>query len=753
MINLDLTRVALRYHALFLDTDRGNINMAAEATAPVLAFTRRLKENGFCVSEELLRALTAVSTDDLVAITDVINDVMGVKLNWAPLVKGWLVPTGESRADHLVTLLANIFGEGFGFKGTRLPCGHLIPDGTFPLERYNGCPFCGTPFETAGFVYKGQGSKLKELHLFTRDDMERVFNNLLSSTTPLDGTQQDSLKLLLSEFDLPETLCIGMKETTMLVVDELLNRGREEDAARFMTTPTDILRYLWFKKTGRVQIIEPKTLVGHAAKLYYHLWGPLDESASAKEAMRRKLMLKYGRKECRRVASWLNGLTMPAERSAEMMNTKRGMWVRMIHALRLGEYSRRKSFEHLRELLDVFYHQRYTTWQGQVDRLRQANDGKSVLAVLSERPGLFARSLFSTMLRFGKDETLAAFNEVADQLPARLLLSLGNAAELYFNAKGTRLARPITGGAKTIAPNKLLSLYSDEELKAMAADVEGIYKASMRRRFAAMPAEGKTIYIDPQLMHIPMSVGDRASSIQDTSCALTGTRFQVEGDRVRLFMQWGKGLHAAPIDMDLSCRVTFVKEEPAECAYYNLTCCGCKHSGDIRSIPEMVGTAEYIEISLPELQEHDARYVIFTCSAYSVGALSPNLVVGWMNSQYPMKVSEKKGVAYDPSCVQHAVRVSHENAIKSMVFGVLDVQKREIIWLELPFTAQTLRGCSTATVEALLQRLEAKTSIGELLKLKAEVQGLTLVDDATEADEAYTYNWALDTAAVSNLLL
>ena len=110
---------------------------------------------------------------------------MGVDLNWAPLVKGWNVPTGESVADHLVTLLANIFGEEAGFKGTTLPCGHLIPEGTFPLERYNGCPFCGRPFVTAGFVYKGQGSKLKELRLFTDDDMKQVFHGGTCAKTVL----------------------------------------------------------------------------------------------------------------------------------------------------------------------------------------------------------------------------------------------------------------------------------------------------------------------------------------------------------------------------------------------------------------------------------------------------------------------------------------------------------------------------------------------------------------------------------------
>ncbi|MGM9841815.1 MAG: hypothetical protein ACI31D_06410 [Candidatus Limisoma sp.] len=433
------------------------------------------------------------------------------------------------------------------------------------------------------------------------------------------------------------------------------------------------------------------------------------------------------------------------------MNPKRGMWVRMIRALRLGEYSRKNGFDHLAEILDVFYKQDYTTWQGRVDKARSENDADTVLTLLKERPGLFARCLFATMLRFESEKVISAFNEIADKLPARLLLSLGNAAERYFAPNETRIARPITGVIREIEPNKLLALYSDEERNAMIKAVYILYRDSMRKRFAAQQTEAKTIYIDKTLYNIPISVGDRATTIQDTSCALMGTRFQVEGDAVRLFLQWGKGLHAQHLDMDLSCRITYPNKFE-DCAFYNLTCTGAKHSGDIQRIPELVGTAEYIELSLPELETAGARYAIFTCNAYTVGSLSPNLVVGWMDSAFPMKICADNGVAYAPACVQHMVRISEEDLTKGLVFGVLDVAKREIIWLEMSFTSQTLQNLNNANIEALLRRLEAKLSIGELLEMKAEAQRLTLAETADTADEAYTYEWALNPAEVTKLL-
>ena len=761
MIDKSLVRVALRYKAIYLDVDRNGIDMNSSVSVPVVAFTKRLCENGFCVSEELLHALNAVSADELSQITKCINDVMGTNLNWASLVKGWNVPTCETRANHLVTFLANILGEKFGVKGTTLPCGHFIPEGTFPLERYNGCPFCGTAFNTADFVYKGQGSKLKELSLFTDKDMTDILVSLLTSATPLDETQKDSLGLLLGAYDMPD-VDIAMKETAMIATKFLIEKGKAEEAQKNLKSPTDVLRYLWYEKTGLVQIVEPKTLIAHASRLNADMWGARQMfawstnretvDAESKRLMKIKLMLKYDRKACLRVAKWLNNLPMSTLAAVECMNPKRGMWVRMIRALRLGEYSRKKGFEHLKDLLDVFYKQSYETWQGKVDAARKRNDALTTFSLLKQRPGLFARCLFATMLRFGNEDTLNAFEEIADNVPARLLLSLGNAAETYFTPNAVRLARPLTGGTHPILANPMVALFSEAELKDMQKSVDNLYRSSMRRRFKNVQNENKTIYIDPKLYDIPVSVGDRSTTIQDTSCALMGTKFSVEGDAVRLFLQWGKGLHAQPLDMDLSCRISYAEGKTEECAFYNLTCAGAKHSGDIRNIPEMVGTAEYIELSLPELETAGAQYVTFTCNAYTAGSLSPNLIVGWMDSVYPMKISEKTGVAYDPSCVQHMVRISESNFAKGLVFGVLDVKAREIIWLEMPFTAQTLRGADRTSVEALLKRLNNKMTVGELLFMKADCQGLEIVNNVRDADESYTYEWALNPAEVSKLL-
>lgn len=117
-----------------------------------------------------------------------------------------------------------------------------------------------------------------------------------------------------------------------------------------------------------------------------------------------------------------------------------------------------------------------------------------------------------------------------------------------------------------------------------------------------------------------------------------------------------------------------------------------------------------------------------------------------------MKISAKTGVAYDPSCVQHQVRITNSLA-KGLVFGVLDVEAREIVWLEMPFDGQVVQNLDLRNVENLLAKLDSKMSVGALLMIKAEAQNLEILPTAEGADEAYTREWAINTAAVTKLLV
>lgn len=742
-----LQKVSLRNKAIYIPSTFQTVDFEGmnKHTSALIANARKL---GFTFSEKLLKAINHCTPTTQADILTTLKEVTGVDKNWTPLVKAWNIPTGESVKDHIITLFANLFGSQ---KGTTLPCGHLIPDNTFPLERYNGCPFCGTPFEFGEIEVMGQASKLKVLELWTEEDLQQYFEDLLNSKTALDATQIDSLKLLLPELPLPNNLEIAMKETSMVVIDGLVAMEKDRRAGTFFKNPNDILRYLWYKKTGFLQLVQPKVIVRRTARNYRHLFHPADQSEQTQQKAKQELKLKYSRKEGQRVAKWLNDLNMNAQTACEIMHPKRSMWVRFIRALRLVEYSKKEGFENLAELLTTFHEEKYPVWTGRIQHFRLKKNANQTFTLLKQRPGLFARSLFANMLWFGASETLAAFREIMDKVPARLLLTLNMYAPNYFNPQIIRAIKTLGGTTKKIPANKLLQFYTKEELKEMISSIEYLCVEAMQKRFASMETDNETIYIAEELFNIPLAIGDRSDNIQDLPSALMGTKFPLEGDTVRLFMQWGNGLQAQHLDMDLSCRVAYPNKTDY-CSYSKLTIKGCKHSGDIRQIPEKVGTAEYIELDVKKLAKAEARYVSFTCNAYSNGSISPNLVVGWMDSKFPMTISEKTGVAYDPSCVQHQVRIT-QGLTKGLVFGVLDVAAREIIWLEMSFQGQIVQGLDLITVEALIAKLNSKLTIGNLLKMKAEAQNLTIVDSPEKADEKYDLKWAANTAGVTKLLV
>lgn len=184
-------QVSLRQQAVYISEKvmTGDAEYLAGTTA---VLTANLAKLGFSVSEELLQALNRTNPGFQADLLEQFRSIMKVNENWTPLVKGWDVPTGENFTDHIITFFVNVFQA----RGTILPCGHIIPADTFPLERYNGCPFCGTPFKFGALENYGQGSKLKVLELWRESRLNQYLEDLsilnLCSHMPIRISQRKS---------------------------------------------------------------------------------------------------------------------------------------------------------------------------------------------------------------------------------------------------------------------------------------------------------------------------------------------------------------------------------------------------------------------------------------------------------------------------------------------------------------------------------------------------------------------------------
>lgn len=754
-MNIDLQRVALRHNSLYFSNEALAVTDFAELKSHTLYALGELRKCGLGLSERALRAFNTLSAREQGEILEVISDIYALKMNWTPLVRNWLTPTGQSRFDMLYTYLYNLEDRVSedSLPGVRLSCGHIMPPGVFDLPRYTGCPFCGTPFEISDKVNFGQGSKIKVLEPMSEPDMTELMRRLLEMRVPLDPTQSDSLTLLMEHFPIPKDVTISMKETLMLVMSYYIDSGRPECLSGLIKSPVDVLRYLWYQHTGLSKIIRPRTLIGQSAALWNHICPSQDKSEEKVAARKKALRVRFPRRIGRIVAQLLNAIEMPPRQQCALMHPYRQMWVHMIRALHLNEYAKKQGFDRLKIFLDLFYRGDYSVPQGEVDRARLQLDQSATLQLLRQRPGAFARQLFANMIWFTPSVVLNEFRKVLSELPTRLIIGLGNAAVQYFNPEGIRQVRIITNQIVQVKKNAGIFSFSSKERAEMVEAINGLLEDALSLKYGMMPrCENNYIYIDPILEECALPVSDRGVSVQDIGSALPGMRFKVEGDRVRLFLYWGEGMPAQPLDLDLSAMIAY--DDHCDLCYFGcLTLPGAQHSGDMRAIPDEKGTAEYIELDIAVLKKSGAKYVIFSAANYSGGALPPNTRMGWMSSDFPMTVDESNGVAFDPSCVQMMVRLPQHMDQRTMHFGVLDVDAREIIYIEYPDNQQVVGSGTTEAVISLLKKIRDKLTIGRALRMMAQAQGLVQVTkEQLEADPALLPLTAIyDSHSLSNI--
>ncbi len=736
-MNIALFNTAFSAGAILIPANKVD-ETPCTATPEATAFAAVMADNGYGLDQKLFRALCHLEAADIAAINEAVEEKLQLKLNWMPLIKGWTTPTGATFFDALVAMFANMLPPLRDVEGVTLPCGHFIPKGTFPLERYNGCPLCGTPFDTSAETFHGQGSNLKPLTLWTETDLRAYELSLLQSRVPLDATQTVALRTLIAEYGVPAEVDIPMRETAIIAFLALAESGDYDRAATFIKTPVDLLRALWSEKTGLTRIVTPAKFIARQGRTVGYAWqADYRERVQEKEnATAAELKLKYPRAMCRFAATLFENMPGSPEGICELMHPQRGMWVRFIRALRLSEYARRHDHPRLREILDRFYRTDYPVWAGEVETAMLGGETERALALLKQRPGTFARMLVAAMLHLGQEPVLAAFAEVAERLPMRLLVTLDMYIAYCLDPQTERSVRIAGGGTHVLTPSAALQAKTPAETAAMTDAVKKICADAIRRQFAGDRATAGTVYIAPELFNIPVPIGERAVSAADDGYVTQGTSFDISGDNVRLFLHWGEGLPAQHIDMDLSAIIVY-DDHRTECAYYNHNPTGAIHSGDIQQIPDMVGAAEYIELDIPALAHDGARYVIFNVSAYTSGGIHPTVRVGWMDSKYPMKVSSETGVAYDPSTVQFSARVAGLDSHDQLVFGILDISRRSIAWLEMADNGQIARNIDINKVKALMDKLSQRMSIGQLLLLRAEALGQRRIDSPAEGAEVF----------------
>ncbi|WP_342571464.1 TerD family protein [Paenibacillus sp. FSL R5-0749] len=443
------------------------------------------------------------------------------------------------------------------------------------------------------------------------------------------------------------------------------------------------------------------------------------------------------RKFKRRERRLLLGLLEQCGSITEDMLRYKDRWIRLGEILHPSEYKLR--YPRCDEAFDILRNNKpYSTFNGSVELAFQYRNVWSLIDLLSQRPGEFARKL-DHMLRITEDEAyvLLAFGEVAAQVSTPVLLQVRQHFAQRNEASDLRVFFPKGNVAKAFGiPNELPEL--DE---AVCQEVVELCEQALITRFSDFPSLGKT-YIDERLQHYLVPFSQRSAS-KALRTIVRGSRIPMgEGNTIRFFSWWKEGeVDGTPtgrVDIDLSAVMYDEKWNYVEhISYTNLRSVKYKaaHSGDIVTAPH--GASEFIDLHIPSIVDYGGRYVVTTLHSFTSHPYCnlPECFAGWM-----MRKKPGSGEIYEPTTVQNKIDITADTQLAIPV--ILDLVERTIIWTDLALTRYpdyhnnvegnqkgiVLMGKAMTTLR--------KPDLYDLFMLHAKARG-ELVDTKDQADTIY----------------
>ncbi|WP_419890515.1 TerD family protein [Paenibacillus xylanexedens] len=444
------------------------------------------------------------------------------------------------------------------------------------------------------------------------------------------------------------------------------------------------------------------------------------------------------RKFKRRERRLLLGLLEQCGSITEDMLRYKDRWIRLGEILHPSEYKLR--YPRCEEAFDILRNNKpYSTFNGSVELAFQYRNVWSLIDLLSQRPGEFARRL-DHLLRMTEDEAyvLLAFGEVLEQVSTPVLLQVRQHFARRNEPQDLRVFFPKGNVAKAFAvPNELPEI--DE---ATCQNVVQLCEQALVERFAALAPLGKT-YVDPQLHDYLVPFSQRSAS-KALHTIVRGSRVPMaEGDTIRFFNWWKEGdvdgKSTGRVDIDLSA-VMYDKDwnYVEHISYTNLRSSNYKavHSGDIVTAPN--GASEFIDLHIPSIVAYGGRYVVATLLSFTSHPYCdlPECFVGWM-----MRKKPGSGEIFEPSTVANKIDITADTQIAIPV--IMDLVERTVIWTDLALTSHpdyynNVEGNQKGMVlmGKALTNLR-KPHLHDLFMLHAKARG-ELVDTMDQADTIYS---------------
>jgi hypothetical protein len=652
---------------------------------------KNIESLGFTFSSELLQALRTLSREQFEALfQQLIQDLkvmVGAHVKYQPMYVGFPEQVMEEQEAELY--LNAVFHY----------LTHLTLDDFEPSAMAAGMR---SPLL--------EQTRLKVIELGNKPAFLKLIRQLIEAKGSISDTDKKDIKRVLKHADPSDVEAIlpaeiPFKENVGFVVAVLLKYelASMERIGSYFKTASDVLRLAVS-------------------------WSEGDVSLAAATPFR-----KFKRRERRLLLSLLEQCGSITE---DMLRYKE-RWIRLGEILHPSEYKLR--YPRTQAAFDILRNNKpFTTFNGSVELAFQYRNIWSLIDLLSQRPGEFARKL-DHMLRITEDEeyVLLAFGEVAAQVSTPVLLQVRQHFAQRNEEADLRVFFPKGNVAKAFGiPNELPVVG-----EAVCQEVVQLCEQALITRFAEFPSLGKT-YVDERLQHYLVPFSQRSAS-KALRTIVRGSRIPMgEGDTIRFFSWWKEGevdgTSTGRVDIDLSA-VMYDKDwnYVEHISYTNLRSVKYKavHSGDIVTAP--YGASEFIDLHMPSIVSYGGRYVVTTLHSFTSHPYCnlPECFAGWM-----MRKKPGSGEIYEPSTVENKIDITADTQIAIPV--ILDLVERTIIWTDLalkryPDYSNNVEGNQKGIVlMGKAMTTLRKPDLYNLFMLHAKARG-ELVDTKEQADTIY----------------
>ncbi|MEZ4461814.1 MAG: RING finger family 4 domain-containing protein [bacterium] len=585
------------------------------------------------------------------------------------------------------------------------PCCHVVCDRCFDGENYSGCPICGAKVNTSDPFFRmskarkppKESVRFEVLHLVEdfEQTVQALFESLLLRPQAMSPSDVEVLQVLIAELGLavvpwvPQR--IPVRENLAHLLAGLYKHDPDhamEFAKQHFSTATDVLRFIAaisgadpsLNGTPRVKVIDNATARPderkRAAKLYRADLATYLRIGMPETVFRFEVA-KMPRKIRRQLLGFLDAI--PAATLHEDMVRHASLWKWVGEFLHPGEYAKRYPTvaDEFVVLRNPDIKSRYPTFYQRIEALQAAKDVAGMLALLSQRPGEFARRL-DVLLTIAIDNpapVIEVLDHVSSGFTTPQLLSL----RAHFAHRATRSAVRVyfpSGASLTgVTAKDKRGVLSAEVVDRVCA----IFEREIIARFAQKPAVG-TWVIDEALDSVIVPFNERTASRSAIQLP-RGSTLEMPAKRyARLFLHWcepptGDGW----TDLDLS--VAFYDKQwnyVGVCSYYQLQHGGyAKSSGDFTSAPFPDGATEFVDLELDKAADAGVRYAVVVVNAYSgleFGALE-RAFAGLMFRDDPT------GSHFDPRTVELKFQLAGAHGVFMPL--VFDLENRQMHWLDV----------------------------------------------------------------------